>query len=51
MQENDGKQQPNSKRFKGAPKAIFPAKNSHHSRMSTHNEEKKLLIYECFCAV
>ena len=46
MQPNDGEQQPNSKIFNGAPKIIFPAKNSHHSPKSTHKEEN---IYECFC--
>ena len=48
MQPNDGEQQTNSKRFNGAAKTMFPAKNSHHSSKTTHNEENKtfnLLIF------
>ena len=43
VQPNDGEQQPNSKRFNGAAKTMFPAKNSHHNPKSTHNEENKTI--------
>ena len=48
MQPNDGEQQLYSKIFNGAPKAMFPAKNLHHSPKSTQNEEKKTINLRMF---
>ena len=44
----DGEQQPNSKRFNGAPKTMFPAKNSYRSPKSTHNKENKTINLRMF---
>ena len=48
MQSNDGEQQPNSKRFNGASKTMFPAKNSHHTPKPTHSEENKTINLRMF---
>ena len=48
MQPNDGEQQPNSKKFNGAPKTTFPAKNLHHSPKSTHYEKDKTINLRMF---
>ena len=52
MQPNDDEKQPNSKRFNGAAKTMFPAKNSHHNPKFTHNVENKTFNLRMFlCAL
>ena len=52
MFSNDGEKQPNSERFNGVAKTMFPAENSHHSPKSTHDEDNKSINLEIFlCAL
>ena len=48
MQPNHGEQQPNSKRFNGTHKTMFPAKNSHHRLKSTHKKENETINLRIF---
>ena len=48
MQLNDREKQPNSKRFNGAAKTMFPAKKSHHNPKFIHNEENKTFNLRMF---